>query len=127
VERGSVEYVYNVRVRSYTVRWHTSISDGRLTLSTTIDGHIGPKGELYRVCLTIRADETHQHESVIVGTLTGYSHIGDRCRLVRRIAERTISRELAGVLAEIERRGRGLYANGDPHAIANLLIERICR
>jgi hypothetical protein len=124
---GSVAYLYRVSVRGYVVVRHTEIRDGRVTLTTDIYGAIGPRGELYRVTLVLRAIENSETKTTITGSLVGYSHIGDRCRIVRRIAERTISRELAAVLGDIESKARGLYHSGDITEMIDLLIERICR
>jgi hypothetical protein len=123
---GSVEYVYRLRVRGYDVRRSTRIENGSVVLTTDVWGSIGPKGELYRVHLEIRAVETGDGTR-ITGYATGYSHIGDRCGLVERIAERIISRELAAVLAEIETGGRALYRDGDIHELGTALIERLTR
>ncbi len=109
---GSVEYEYRLRVRGFDVRRKTTIADGHVVLTTDVYGRIGPRGELYHVRLAIDAREyglaTH-----ICGTATGYSHIGDRCRLVARAAHNRISDAMAReLLATIERGGRAWYSAG---------------
>jgi hypothetical protein len=123
---GSVCYEYGLRIRGYDVRRSTRIEDGSVVLTTDIYGSLGPKGELYRVSLEIRAVETG-HGTRIRGDVTGYSEIGKRCRLVERVAGRIISRELAAVLHDIETGGRALYASGDIHALGTALIKRLAR
>jgi hypothetical protein len=123
---GSVRYEYRLRIRGYDVRRSTRIENGSVVLTTDVWGSIGPNGELYRVRLTITADESGT-STRLRGTITGDSRIGDRCGLVERVAERIISRELAFVLRRIEDEGRGLYASGDIHQLGNVLIERLTR
>lgn len=80
---------------------------------TDVYGRIGPRGELYRVRLSIRADEKNLHETVIVGTATGYSAIGKYCRLVSRIASRAIGEQLdSELLGRIQAGGIDLYRAG---------------
>ena len=123
---GSVEYGYRLRIRGFVVERRTRIADGCVVLTTDVYGSIGPRGELTHVRLVLQGTEIGM-DTRLRGSLTGWSRIGDRCGLVRRIAERAISRELAAVLADIETKGRGLYASGDIHAVGNALIDRLTR
>ena len=124
---GSVEYWYRLRIRGFVVERRTRIADGCVVLTTDVYGSIGPRGELHYVEMVLRATEISAGTTAITGSLVGRSHIGDRCRIVRRIAEQRISKALAAVLAETEVRGRRLYSAGDPNAISDALIEGICR
>ena len=109
---GSVEYSYRLRLRGLDIRRTTRIEDGRVSLLTDVYGRLGPRGELHHARITITATET-VHGTTIAATATGWSHIGDRCRLVARVAGREISRGLADALLTIERGGIDLYRSAD--------------
>lgn len=109
---GSVEYSYRLRLRGLDIRRTTRIEDGRVSLVTDVYGRLGPRGELHHARITITATET-VHGTTIAATATGWSHIGDRCRLVARVAGREISRGLADALLSIERGGIDLYRSAD--------------
>jgi hypothetical protein len=123
---GRVAYSYRVSVRGYDVRRHTEISDGRVTLTTSIGWVETVKvGRLTRripihVSIEIRASEgTTAGDAVtsLVGTATGTADTSDfHCRLVRRIADKRAAAELESglgrVLLVLETTGRGWYAAG---------------
>jgi len=109
---GHVEYCYRLRVRDLDVRRSTRIGDGYVVLTTDIYGRIGPRGELYHVRIVLDAKEQNGR-TIIVGTATGWTEIGRRCRLVASIASRQIrsamDRELLGT---IQRGGTDWYRAG---------------
>ena len=118
VLRGSVEYTYRLRVRGFDIIRRTRIEDGRVSLLTDVYGSIGPRGELHHVRLVLVASDMG-NRTRIRGTATGWSRIGDRCRLVGRIVGRVIARELdTQLLGRIQRGGIDLYRAG---AIAEIL------
>lgn len=124
---GRVEYSYRLSVRGLDVYRRTEIRDGYLRLTTDVYGVLGPKGELYHVRIVLSAtDNAANGKTAITGSATGWSHIGDRCFIVRRIANRQIStamgRELLGT---IEKGGRRLYAAGDLANIADDIIKAV--
>jgi len=109
---GHVEYCYRLRVRDLDVRRSTRIGDGYVVLTTDIYGRIGPRGELYHVRIVLDAKEQNGR-TIIVGTATGWTEIGRRCRLVASIASRQVrsamDRELLGT---IQRGGTDWYRAG---------------
>lgn len=109
---GSVEYSYRLRLRGLDIRRTTRIEDGRVSLLTDVYGRLGPRGELYHVSITIAARE-HGPTTTITGAIVGHSRIGEKCRLVNRIASHAISRGLADALLSIERGGIDLYRSAD--------------
>ena len=122
-EDGVVAYTYRLRVRGYDIRRTTRISNDRVLLTTDAYGRIGPKGELYHVRVLLDAQRV-AGGTRIRGTATGWTRIGDRCRLVRRIAEREI-REVLGreLLGAIQSGGTRLYQAGELHAISDAILE----
>lgn len=113
---GSVEYSYQLRLRGLDIRRTTRIEDGRVSLLTDVHGRLGPRGELHHVRIVLLAEERNDDSKGITKvseTATGYSTIGNRCRLVNRIASRAISRGLADALLSIERGGIDLYRSAD--------------
>lgn len=109
---GSAEYSYRLRLRGLDIRRTTRIEDGRVSLLTDVYGRLGPRGELTHVSISIDARE-HGSATIITGTIVGYSRIGEKCRLVNRIASRAISSGLADALRAIERGGIDLYRSAD--------------
>lgn len=124
---GSVEWDYAVRVKGLRVWRHTEIRDGFVRLTTDIRGPLGPRGEMYRVVFTITATEG-AGGTKITGVATGWTHIGQRCRLVARIAGREVSKGLQrDLLGAVERGGRRLYAEGDVSALVDEFVARMRR
>jgi hypothetical protein len=122
---GTVEYQYRLRIRDFVVYRRTRISDGRVVLTTDVYGHVGPRGELYHVRLVINATEFRlggsgaepalaaKNATRITGIATGYSRIGERCRVVARIAGRQIADAMGrGLLDRIQAGGIDLYRAG---------------
>jgi len=109
---GSVEYGYRLSLRGLDIRRTTRIEDGRVSLLTDVYGRLGPRGELHHVSITIDARE-HGSATTITGAIVGHSRIGQKCRLVNRIASHAISRGLADALLSIERGGIDLYRSAD--------------
>lgn len=107
---GSVGYTYYLRHQGSSVTRSTWITDGQLILTTTISGGMG---RVDWARLTIVAVETSRG-TTITGTLTAHTPIGDRCRLVNRIAHRRMGGPMLGVLNRIERRGREMGRSGSP-------------
>jgi len=123
-DRGSVAYAYGLHLRGLDIRRETLISDDHVLLTTDVYGRIGPRGELYHVRVSIQANKTGNGSVQITGTATGWTHIGDRCRLVRRIAERQISAVLGReLLGAIQSGGTRLYHAGELHGITDRIIE----
>ena len=79
---------------------------------TDVYGRLGPRQELHHVSLTIDARE-HGPKTIITGTIVGYSRIGEKCRLVNRLASRAISSGLTDALRTIECGGYDLYHSAD--------------
>ena len=120
---GDVRYTYRCRLRGYDVRREARISDGHVVLTTDVYGKIGPKGELYHVRIVVATTE-QAGCTRIHGTTTGWTHIGQRCRLVARIASREISRTLdAELLGALQRGGTRLYHAGELHRITDTILE----
>ena len=109
---GSVEYSYRLRLRGLDIRRTTRIEDGHVSLVTDVYGRLGPRGELHHVSITIDARE-HRPATTITGAIVGHSRIGEKCRLVNRIASHAISRGLADALLSIERGGIDVYRSAD--------------
>lgn len=132
---GSVEYAYTLAVRQYSVRRHTEIRDGLVTLTTDIwwterveIGRLTREIPIH-VRLTINAVE-RVGDTVLRGDVIGTADTDDfRCDLVRRIAERqaaaTLDRELPRVLRAIEQRGRSWYAAGEMPSIVSSIGDGI--
>ena len=110
-DNGSVEYAYVLRVRGLDIRRTTRIEDGRVSLLTDVCGSIAD-GKLNHVSLVLIATEDNDGTR-ITGVATGYSTIGQRCVLVRRIAERAIADALdRELLGRIQSGGIDLYRAG---------------
>lgn len=122
---GSIEYVYYLRYGNSNVTRSTRLTDGRLVLTTTIRGGMNP---VDWARLTIVAVE-HAHGTAITGTLTAHTHIGDRCRLVNRIAHRRMHGPMAGVLQRVESGARELGRAGAPDllGIGVLFVKEMTR
>lgn len=120
---GSVCLRFAYRFRGFNIIREDYVADGVIRLTADAYGSVGPRGELYHVRLVLLATERREGETAITGTATGWSHIGDRCRLVRRIAEPRITDAMRDALATIDAGGRGLYANGNIYAIVTEFVE----
>lgn len=126
---GSVEYSYRLRIRGLNVWRSTRIEDGHVLLTTDISGPMAG-GRLYYAKLLIVSTESQAGTTTISATAKASSHIGERCRIVRRIAEREISKGLdRQLLAAIEAGGRRWHEAGhvDIEGAAEEFIRRMMR
>lgn len=119
---GSVEISNYGRVSRLQARRLYRIEDGRVTVTIDAWGSIGPKGELYHVRCRISAVETASGTTVIYGTATGYSRLGSRCSLVRRVVARRISEAMRNqLLGAVEEAGRKAYARGQAVGLTEIV------
>lgn len=142
-EAGSIERITDLQFRGRSVRIVDSVFDGRVRVVVTVGPPLGDPSVRCAV-LELKATENEQHRNSeqrldaagTTITLRCSARIdlpGDRCRLVRRIAERVADRE-AGT--ELTSRVRGLAQSGrmavldgrgQIDSVIGEFLERVCR
>ena len=129
-EGTRVSYSYWLKIRGQWVHRRTVIQDGLVTLTTTLNGPLGPRGRLKLAVLTITArqsgDGTTITTAVWVRAHTGLNPGRDRskCRLINRLASRGIADALDDGLRRLESGGRDVIQAGSLGSVVGELLGR---
>lgn len=132
---AAVELRYALGYRGLAISRQVTVTESQIVSRASFPCRLGPQGRVRHVWLAVVADETKTGTTIrlaaTVRVNTGLcpARGQSRCKLVNRVAENAIRKQLDGMLRQAEQEGRGISATGHDAILATThrFLDRITR